>query len=37
MNEDSLFFDTLSACHETLYNYVENILDRSKTDQTVSE
>ena len=37
MNENYLFFDTPSACPETLYNYVENILDLRKTDQKVSE
>ena len=37
MNENSLLFETTSACHETLYTYVENILDGCKMDQTVSE
>ena len=37
MNEKSLLFDTPSACNETLYNYVENILDGCKTEQNVSE
>ena len=37
MNEKYLFFDTMSACHETLYNQVENILDRHKMDKNISE
>ena len=32
MNKKSLFFDTPSACHETLYTYVEKILNGRKTD-----
>ena len=37
MNDNYLFFDTPSACHETLQTYVENMLDRHKTDQNISE
>ena len=37
MNENYLFFDTPSACHENLQTYVENILERIKTDQNVSD
>ena len=29
-------FDTPPACNRTIYNYVENILDRNKTEQNVS-
>ena len=34
-NNQEEFFDTPSACYETLYTYVENILNESKTDQNV--
>ena len=34
MNDNSLLFHTTSVCHETMYNYVENILDERKMDQT---
>ena len=37
MNEKFLFYDTLSACHETMYTYVENIIDVSKKDQKASD
>ena len=37
MNENIFFFDTLSACHENLQTYVENIFDRRKTDKYIPE
>ena len=37
MNKKYLFFDTLPACHENLYNYIENVLDGLNTDGKVPE
>ena len=37
MKEESLLFETLSACPDTMYNYVENVLNGWKTDQVISE
>ena len=37
MNDNYLFFDTPSACHENIFTYIENILDGLKIDINVSE